>query len=351
MGTIDYMSPEQVLGQPADPRSDLFSLGVVLYEMATRARPFPGDSMGAVFDAILHKAPTAPVRLNPRIPIELERIVNRCLEKDAAKRWASAGEVRDVLTRCLAEVNTGGVRAAARRWVRSPWMWAAAGLVIALTAAGAVAYARHRAGVRWAREDALPKIRALIEAGSVNSSVNYLAAYRLAEQAERSLAADPTLQELLRQISTKPTLLTEPSGASVWVKPYLEREARWQHLGETPIRDVRLPRVQMRWRVEKPGFASILRVGSPGKPTRKRALRPADVPAEARAPRIPACRHGAGRRDGRRARVPRGPTGGDEPAVQGVRRRRRLQGSALLEARVHQRRACASLGGSDAGFR
>ena len=265
VGTIDYMSPEQVLGQPADPRSDLFSLGVVLYEMATRARPFPGDSMGAVFDAILHKAPTAPVRLNPRIPIELERIVNRCLEKDAAKRWASAGEVRDVLTRCLAEVNTGGVRAAARRWVRSPWMWAAAGLVIALTAAGAVAYARHRAGVRWAREDALPKIRALIEAGSVNSSVNYLAAYRLAEQAERSLAADPTLQELLRQISTKPTLLTEPSGASVWVKPYLEREARWQHLGETPIRDVRLPRVQMRWRVEKAGFASILRVGSPGK--------------------------------------------------------------------------------------
>jgi serine/threonine protein kinase len=93
----------------------------VLYEMATRARPFPGDSMGAVFDAILHKAPTSPVRLNPRMPIEFERIVNRCLEKDAAKRWASAAELRDALMRCLAEVRqTGSVPAVVRRWARTP---------------------------------------------------------------------------------------------------------------------------------------------------------------------------------------------------------------------------------------
>ncbi len=262
VGTVAYMSPEQVLGRPTDVRSDLFSLGVVLYEMATGAMPFPGDSMGAVFDAILHRAPTSPVRLNPRMPVELERIVNRCLEKDAAKRWGSAAELRGALARCLDDVqHKGGVRAVVRRWARSPWAWATAALAVAALAAGLVAWARHRAGVRWAREDALPQIRALVEGGSDH----YLAAYRLAQQAERHLPRDPVLQELVNQVSTKPTFLTEPSGATVWAKPYLERDAPWLRVGETPIRDVRLPVTGMRWKVEKPGFAPILRAGSPGR--------------------------------------------------------------------------------------
>src|SRR5262249_1874048 len=153
------------------------------------------------------------------------------------------------------------VRAVARRWVRSPRVWMAGVLVVALLIAGAVVNARHRASVRWARKDALPKIRALIEAGPTN----YLAAYRLPDPAESSLADDPTLEELLRRVSVKPTVLTEPSGATVWVKPYLEREAPWQRIGETPVRDVRLPITEMRWKVEKTGFAPILRAGSPGK--------------------------------------------------------------------------------------
>jgi formylglycine-generating enzyme required for sulfatase activity/cephalosporin-C deacetylase-like acetyl esterase len=250
-----------VLGHPADARSDVFSLGVVLYEMATGARPFPGDSMGAVFDAILHKTPTAPVRLNPRMPVELERIVNRCLEKDPAKRWSSAAELRDVLTRCLDEVqHTGSVRTVARRWARSRWAWAAAVLVVAALAVGAVAFARHRAGVRWAREEVLPQIRRLVEGGGDNN----LAAYRLALRAEPHLPGDPEFQKLLSQVSAKPEILSDPSGAAVWVKPYLEREAPWERIGETPLRDVRLPLTRMRWRVEKAGFVPILRAGPPG---------------------------------------------------------------------------------------
>jgi len=257
VGTVAYMSPEQVLGRPADARSDLFSLGVVLYEMATGARPFPGNSMGAVFDAILHKAPTSPVRLNPRMPAELERIVNHCLEKDAAKRWASAAELRDALRRCLDDVqHTGSVKVVARRLARSHWAWAAAVLIVAGVVAGGVTYARHRAGVRWAREEALPEIRRLASSGPDG----WLPAFQLAERAQRYLPRDSELRQLLDSVSAESEILTQPPGASVWIKPYEAPGAPWEFVGTTPVQGRRLPAAYLRWRIEKPGFAPLARV-------------------------------------------------------------------------------------------
>ncbi len=258
LGTVAYMSPQQARGDEVDQRTDIWSLGVVLYEMLTGEVPFKGDRDVSIIYSIVHEEPKSLKVRKPPVPVELQHVIARALKKSREARYGSADEMLKDLRAYqsglqLAESGVLNLKTLGRR-LRKPLVAVPAVVVLFALAFFGVRFFKHQAKVRSAMGELLPKINELYEAGFEN----YVDAYKLATEAEKYLPHDPRLAELLSKISLPISIETEPSGAKVFMKGYNAPDGEWQYLGVSPIEKIRLPIGFFRWKMEKEGYETVL---------------------------------------------------------------------------------------------
>jgi dienelactone hydrolase len=245
LGTLAYMAPEQLRGEAVQPATDVWSLGCLLHEMLTGSPPFTGETDAAVV-ANIFSGSAKP--LSATMPAACRAVIEKSLEKEPERRYPSAVEFGAAVAGCL---NEAPIPAATGR---RPKVLALAVLsLLLLGAAGAIAaaYLRRGEAARWAREDALREITALVETDQ------YTAAYVTAERAEPYLPDNAGLAALWPTIAVTLTLATEPEGADVYYKEYGDIAGEWRHLGRAPLKDARLPRGTIRFRIEKEGYVPV----------------------------------------------------------------------------------------------
>jgi len=248
-----YFSPEHVLGEIVDERSDVFSLGAILYEMLTGVRPFGGDSPESARTALVEHAPAGTGNL-AGVPDALDAIVMRCLHKDRDARFPSASALLSALEACRTEPegqpNGPRDQGRARTRVRPLYVVAAAALLTIAAGYSVRAYQRYR-GAAWAATDGIAEVVDLADAGRIAD------AFAVATRVESFLPSTPLLRESWPVLARELTIDTIPAGADVFRKAFDAPGEVWQGLGRTPLQTVRVPRDLSRWRIERAGFATI----------------------------------------------------------------------------------------------
>lgn len=239
VGTSGYMSPEQALGQPVDARSDVFSFGVLLYELLAGHRAFGGESMLSVLNAVVHGEPAPLSDIRPDVSDALARIVSRCLEKDQSRRFPSAVELLEALQ------HLAPARTARRQSVRRLIAAAGAALLVVVVVITWVMVRRSQSAAMVERS--LPEIERLAGVGQ------YVDAYRLGARAARAAPGDTRVQRAL-DLATGPLNMSEPVGADVYFKDYTDSDGPWEQVGRIPLKDARIPLGELRWRLVKDGF-------------------------------------------------------------------------------------------------
>ena len=251
IGTPLYMSPEQARGNAVDTRTDLWSLGVIYYELLAGRTPFQGEGNIAVLHAIIENPP-APLRgFRPDAPQIASQIICRSLEKDPASRYQSASEVVRETSDLLSRTASRSHDVTAKRRSR---VVALSAIVALLLTVAAGAWFFHRTSRRqWAREEAIPQIASLIAEGKP------LAAFAVLEKAQSYLPDDPQLKQIADQNTLAASITSSPSGATVGDSGLLDAGCSVASvLARRLSTDVSIPKGYFRWKISKPGVGELV---------------------------------------------------------------------------------------------
>jgi serine/threonine protein kinase/dienelactone hydrolase len=264
IGTVAYMSPEQAKGEEVDNRSDIWSLGVVMYEMVSGHLPFGGERETSILYSIVHEEPKPLKEIKRDIPLEVQNVIDRALKKNPVSRYKTAAEMakdlrkyQDALKAEAASVFN--VRSLVKH-LRRPAIAIPAMLALIAVSFTVVLFFKHQAKVRWARNVALPEVERLISENNVWRDL--VPVYRLAEKAEAIIPHDPGLAKVYSECALKNNIKTDPPGAKIYIKEYRAPDGEWQYLGVSPLDKIRLPIGIFRWKIEKEEYETVLATAS-----------------------------------------------------------------------------------------
>ena len=275
MGTPMYMAPEQVEGGESDARTDLFALGLVLYEMAAGKLPFPGKSLGRMqVSGAAAEAPRLSLQ-RAEVPESLDALVGKLLQKDPAQRCASAGEVAAELSGLVERLTAPPVSTPAP--LLRPAVLVPAAVALMLAILGGVWLYQRSEKRQWAREDAIPEIHKL------KDQEKPLAAFLVLQKAEQTLPGDARLAQAARELTILASVKSTTPGAKVEIQDYFAPESDWYALGTTPIEHVRIPKGYFRWRLSKAGASDFIAA-----PLTEATMQfPFEIPADVKAGMVP----------------------------------------------------------------
>ena len=276
VGTPRYMSPEQIADDhdKLDHRCDIYALGVTLYELLTLRPLFDGHTREQVVGQILGKEPPRPRQVERRIPVDLETICRKAIEKAPNRRYqnarALAEDLRRYLNGCVIQAKPAGAMDRFGKLLRRRKIAAVltGALILTLAWAGTLAWKHYT--TRWAQQDAIVQIDRLIQDN------DYFAASAVAARAERYIPGDPLLLDRWPRLGREFSITTDPPNAKVFIAAYNERKPKWKHLGRSPLKQIRVPFGTHRWKLEKLGFVTVEVVRSNDLPSRYAA--PTDLP-------------------------------------------------------------------------